>query len=98
MKITYKNQEYQFSVVLHKHFVGKRQVIDTCVWMCVPEIPDIFEATAKQNPDDTYCQLTGKRVAFSRLLEQLRTSGYPKDLRQWVWQVGEIYAGVGNGF
>jgi len=67
------------------------------------EVEMVFNAMAKQHPNDIYNQLQGKRLVFSKILKKimgLDNDNTPdilyntKKIRTAVWRIGEVFAGV----
>ncbi len=89
--------------------VIRRRIIKTCVVLVInlpngdgPTIaPMTFSGKTKQHVFDRYCQLQGKRFAFSDLLTKIKEydASSPgimtsKRSRTAVWRIGEVYAGI----
>ena len=58
---------------------------------------------SRQHPNDVYNQLTGKRLAFGKVLNKIRSGSFngsilinTKRIRTAIWRIGEVYAGIRN--
>jgi len=52
-----------------------------------------YIGSARQHPNDRYCQVEGKRRAFDGILNSMHRDQWDKRTRTIVWRIGEVYAG-----